>query len=53
MKDWFDREQLVCFGCKHRWILVSNKKITQDQHELWIKNFWKQHAQIKKEKENK
>jgi len=51
MKDWFDREQIWCIPCGHRWVLVSNKAITQQEHEIWVKAVMKHHEQIKEEKE--
>ena len=51
MKDWEDREQLVCVSCGHKWILISNKMITQEQHNIWIKVAMEHHRLIKEEKE--
>ena len=49
MTDWYDKEQIYCIHCKHKWILVSNKQITDEQHYSWVENVWKQHAEIEKE----
>ena len=50
LDNYEDNESLTCINCGHSWILVSNKKITQEQHELWVNKFWEQHAKIHKEK---
>jgi len=50
MKDWFDQEKIECIICGHRWILISNKKITDKQHYNWVKKSLIQHEKIKKEK---
>lgn len=46
MKDWFDKEQVWCLSCKHKWILTSDKQITQNQHNIWFKYGTKQHKEI-------
>lgn len=51
MKDWFDREQIWCIACRHRWTLESDKEITNKQHQIWIKAVMKHHEQIKNERE--
>lgn len=53
MENWFDKEQLYCIACKHRWILISNKEITDEQHKIWIKAVMEHHEQIKKQKDEK
>jgi len=52
MDSWYDKEQIYCANCKHTWILMSNRTITNEQHYMWVENVWEQHAQIKREKEN-
>ena len=52
MKDWFDKVQINCIVCKHRWILVSNKTITDMQQKIWMRAVLEHHAQIEKEKED-
>ena len=52
MKNWFDKEQLYCINCKHRWILISNKEITDEQHNIWVRTVLKHHEQIQKERED-
>jgi hypothetical protein len=50
MKDWFDKESLICMNCGHVWLLVSNKLITDEQHYNWMDKVKEQHIQIMKEK---
>lgn len=47
------QEDIYCKNCGHLWVLVSNKGITNEQRRLWVENFWKQHAQIREEREDK
>lgn len=51
MEDWLDRERLWCIDCGHKWILSSNKMITRQQHDIWVRAVIKHHTQIKKESE--
>lgn len=53
MKDWFDTQQLVCVICRHRWVLVSDKQITQQQHQVWIRKVMEHHEKIRKERGGK
>ena len=48
MDDWFEKEQLKCPFCKHRWVLVSNKAVTDEQHNIWYEHVIKQHKEIHK-----
>ncbi len=53
MKNWFDKQQLWCPSCGHRWILISNKEITNIEHNIWIKAVLEHHKLIKEEREAK
>ena len=53
MENWFDKEQIWCIACKHRWILISNKQITQEQHDIWVRAVMEHHKLIQEEKEQK
>ena len=50
MENWFDKQQLYCMYCRHLWVLISDKQITQQQHLSWVKKAMEQHEKIKKEK---
>ena len=50
MENWFDREQVYCLNCGHRWILISNKNITKEQHDIWIKAVFLHHQKIQEER---
>lgn len=46
MNDYYDREQIHCTGCGHTWVLMSDKEITDELHELWVIKVNWQHIQI-------
>lgn len=46
MKDWYEKEQYICPTCKHRWALISDRAITDEQHDIWIHWVEKQHKEI-------
>ena len=48
-KEPYDKEELICPTCKHRWVFVSSKEITDFQHNIWIGYVKSQHELIMKE----
>ena len=48
---YFDKEQFFCLVCGHRWTLVSDKPITNEQHWTWIREAVKEHDKIMKERD--
>ncbi len=46
---YFDKETYACLDCRHRWILASDKPITDEQHNKWIREAVRQHNEIEKE----
>lgn len=51
--EGYDQQRVECLVCKHRWILISDKKITDDQFDTWVKQVAIQHEEIRKELEDK
>ena len=47
---YFDKEMYTCLNCGHKWILASDKFITDEQHRIWIQEAIKQHNEIQKRK---
>lgn len=43
MDNWYDKEEIYCVKCNHRWVLMSDKNITDEQHYNWIKKVKKLH----------
>ena len=50
MEEWYDKEQIICVVCRHKWILLSNQEITDLQHNIWINYVISQHKLIIEEK---
>jgi len=50
MSKYFDKEHFYCLTCGHKWILASDKVITDEQHWEWIREAIKEHNEIEKEK---
>lgn len=48
MQNWADKEYLYCIYCGHRWILVSDRIITDKQHKEWVEKFWREHDETHK-----
>jgi len=50
MNDNYDEKQvsLFCPVCKHKWILTSDKQITQALFDKWYSYAIKQHEEIHK-----
>lgn len=46
MKEWFADEKAECLICNHRWILRSDKLITDEQYYDWFDNVCKEHEEI-------
>jgi len=46
MNKPYDKEQINCTGCGHRWILISDIEISDMIHELWLIRVWQQHVDI-------
>ena len=50
---YFDKEMYACLDCKHKWILGSDKRITNEQHYKWLAEAIAEHEAIQHEEENK
>jgi len=52
MKNWLDKQEFKCLICKHRWVIMSNKMITNEQHSIWIKETMQHHRKLCKGAKN-
>lgn len=55
MNDYYDKEEIDCTHCGHRWILLSDKEITDDLFHKWLIKIYFQHKDLTgglNEKEN-
>lgn len=43
MLNWFEVQKLHCSFCKHIWIIQSDKVITDDQYNNWVKELKQEH----------
>ena len=43
---WLDKQKYGCLFCGHKWIIKSDKMITDKQHILWIKETLKEHRAL-------
>lgn len=52
MKNWYDIERIICLNCGHRWILRSDKLITDEQYYDWLDKVIRQHDEVNNRKED-
>ncbi len=38
--------EISCFTCEHKWLLHSNKPITQYQFDIWFKHAIEEHRKL-------
>ncbi len=43
METHFDIEEFFCLHCGHRWVLLSDEEITDEQHNKWLEEALKEH----------
>jgi len=46
MKNWYDKEEFYCLKCNQKWIIESDKAITNEEHKIWIKESMRHHNEI-------
>jgi len=49
--NYYDREEIYCPTCNFRWILVSDREITDYQHNVWIQYVYSLHETMENKKE--